>query len=157
MSSPVCYAAASMCLASFSVLKTLTTKGPLVDSSIFSAAKRHAKVLQLGKRDGDIKVTICCCEVKRQYLPTVIMTDGHESSPPLQPQELALSCNGWHPGLPANQIPSLCHKNATSSHLLPCSPELHWSHPVDQINTQISKKCKAVHLQANLHNEFKFK
>lgn len=141
MPCPVCYTAASMCLASFSVLKTLTTKGPLVDSSIFSAAERHTKVLQLGKRNSDIKVTICRCEAEYLYLATVIMTDGHESSPLLQLQGLALSCNGWHPGLPANQIPSLCHKNATSSRLLPCSPELHWSHPVDQINTQqISKK-----------------
>lgn len=49
MSGPVSYTAASVSLASLAVLETLPAKGPLVDSAIFSAAERHAKVLQLEK------------------------------------------------------------------------------------------------------------
>lgn len=51
MSGPVSYAAASVSLASLPVLETLAAKGPLVDSPIFSAAERHAEVLQLEKRN----------------------------------------------------------------------------------------------------------
>lgn len=73
-------------------------------------------------------------------MATATMTDGHEFSPPLQRQALAQSCSEWHPGLRANRIPSLCHRNATSSHHPPCFPELHWSHPVGQTDIwQISK------------------
>lgn len=49
VSCPVGYTAAAVGLASFSILETLTSKGPLVDLPIFSAAEWHAKVLQLGK------------------------------------------------------------------------------------------------------------
>lgn len=55
VSCPVCYTAASVCLASFSILETLTTKGPLVDLPIFSAAEWHTEVLQLGKRYNNIR------------------------------------------------------------------------------------------------------
>lgn len=59
VSCPVCYAAAAVGLASFSVLETLTSKGPLVDLPIFSAAERHAEVLQLGKETQRHDVEIC--------------------------------------------------------------------------------------------------
>lgn len=71
-----------------------------------------------------------------------------ETLPPLQLQEPALSCSGWHPGLPANQILSLCRRNATSSHRSPCFPELHWSHPENQMNVQqVSKKNNLIQLK----------
>lgn len=44
---PVGHAAASVSLASFTVLQTLTSKRTLVDSSILCTAERHAEVLQL--------------------------------------------------------------------------------------------------------------
>lgn len=46
---PVSYTAASVSLATFSILQALTTKSSLVDLSIFSTTERHAKVLQLGR------------------------------------------------------------------------------------------------------------
>lgn len=51
MSCPVSYTAASVSLASFPVLETLAAKCPLVDPSVFGAAERHAKVLQLVKEE----------------------------------------------------------------------------------------------------------
>ncbi len=55
MSCPVRYTAAAVSLASFSILETLTSKGPLVDLSVFSAAERHAEVLQLGKTHSNVR------------------------------------------------------------------------------------------------------
>lgn len=150
MSCPVSYTATSVGLASLSVLETLAAKGPLVDSPIFSAAEWHAKVFQLVKRN--IKkqpyndklfnsrlqhrknscvyfmLLLVGAHATRTALAqeaTATMTDGHNFSPPRQQQELAQSCSEWHPGLRANPIPSLCHRNATSSHPPPCFPELH--------------------------------
>jgi len=49
VSRPVRHTAAAVGLASFSKFETLTSKCPLVDLPIFSAAERHAEVLQLEK------------------------------------------------------------------------------------------------------------
>ncbi|TNN65258.1 hypothetical protein EYF80_024547 [Liparis tanakae] len=47
VSRPVRHAAAAVGLAAFSKFETLTSERPLVDLPIFSAAERHAEVLQL--------------------------------------------------------------------------------------------------------------
>lgn len=146
VSGSVSYTAASVSLASLPVLETLAAKSPLVDSPIFSAAERHAKVLQLEKSNSEkqrddnklFNSRWCLFHVavgggshdpmlaKSQRLGTSVNSyDRHNFSPPQQQRELAQSCSEWHPGLRANQIPSLCHRNATSSHPPPCCLELH--------------------------------
>lgn len=73
VSCPVGYTAAAVGLASFSILETLTSKGPLVDLPIFSAAEWHAKVLQLGKNAQHHEVEICCCVIYCLYVERAIV------------------------------------------------------------------------------------
>lgn len=69
MSGPVCYTATAVSLASFSILKTLTSKGPLVNLPILSAAEWHAEVLQLAKRHRN-RYMICSFSCVLYYYDT---------------------------------------------------------------------------------------